>query len=102
MVLRGTLELGKGGAALGGQAALELPPVGREGFAGDQLIFIEFLDDAAEIAGIKSKLEPDLLGGEITAMGEFVHHPRLAQRERGLEQVLVEHLELARIKAVEG
>ena len=35
-------------------------------------------------------------------MGELEHHPRLAQRERRLEQMLIEYLELAGIETVEG
>src|SRR5215472_13553286 len=101
MILRGALELGEGTASLCGQAELVLPPVRRQYLSRNQPVFVKFLDDPAEITGIQSKLEPDLLRRELAAMGELVHHPRLAQRERGFEQVLIKNLELAGVEAVE-
>ena len=41
-----------------------LPAVRRQRLAGDQSVFVEFLDDAAEVAGIEAEFDPDLLGGQ--------------------------------------
>ena len=102
IVVRTAIELGEGLTPLGGQAEPVLPPVRRQRLAGDQPVFIEILDDPAEVARIKTKLDPDLFGGQVFAGGEFVQHPRLAQRERAFQQLLVEHAELAGVEAVEG
>src|SRR4029077_7407024 len=101
LVVRTAVELCKSLPSLVGQAELELPPVGGERLAGDQPVFVEFLDDAAEIAGVEAELSPDLLGGQLLPVRELVEHPRLAQRERALHQMLVEHAELAGVEAVE-
>ena len=85
-----------------GQCEPVLPAVGRQRLAGDQAGFIEILHDPAEIAGIETQFGADLLGREILAVGEFVQHPGFAQRERALQQLLVEYAELAGIEAVEG
>jgi len=45
---------------------------------------------------------PISLGRKLVAMGEFVEHPRLAQRVGALHQMLVEDAELAGIEAVEA
>jgi hypothetical protein len=79
-----------------------LPAIRRQRFAGDQPGLIEILHDSAEIAGIETQFGADLLCREIFAVGEFVQHPGLAQRERALQELLVQHAELAGVKAVEG
>jgi len=70
--------------------------------SGDQPLLIEILDDAAEIAGIEPQLDADVLCGQLVAMRQLVEHPRLAERERALAEMLVEHAELAGIEAVES
>ena len=102
LVVRTAIELREGLTSLGGQAELVLPPVRGQRLAGDQPAVVEILDDPAEIAGIETELDPDLLRRQVFAGGELVQHPRLAQRERAFQQVLVEHAELAGVEAVEG
>src|SRR3954471_10137802 len=100
--LRAAIELGKGLAALGGEAELLLAAVGGQGRAADQALFAKTLDDAAEITGVEPERDADLLGRDGVALRKLVEHPRLGQGERALQQLLVEHAELARVEAVEG
>jgi len=79
-----------------------LPPIRGQRLAGDQVVLIEILDNPAEVARIETKFDPDLFRGQVFAGGEFVQHPRLAQRERTFQQLLVENAELAGVEAVEG
>ena len=102
IVLHAAFELGEGLASLGGQREPVLPAVRRQRLAGDQAVFVEFLDDAAEVAGIEAEFDPDLLGGQLFPVRQFVQHPRLAQRERAFQQLLIEHAELAGIEPVES
>src|SRR5690348_18242489 len=88
--------------SFGGQAELILSPIRGQRLAGDQSVVFKFLNDAAEIAGIEIEFASNGLGGRVFAVGEFVEHPRLAQRERSFQQVLIEHAEFARIEAGEG
>src|ERR1700761_2730861 len=98
--MRTFIELCEGLTSLGGQVELMLPPVRRQRLAGDQAVVVEFLDDAAEIAGVEIEFDSDLLGCRAIPMCEFVQHPRFAQRERAFEQPLSEHAKLAGVKAV--
>src|SRR6185437_40154 len=102
LVVRALVELGERLPALGGEAEADLSPVGGKRLSTDQPLLVETLDDAAEIAGVEAELDADFLCREVVAMGQFVKHPRLAQRERAFCQMLVQHPELARIEAVEG
>jgi hypothetical protein len=99
--VRAAIEFRERLTALRGQAELILPPILRHGLAGEQPVLVELLDDAAEVAGIQAQFQSDALRGRALAMGKFVQHPRLAQRERAFEQLLVEDAELARIEAGE-
>jgi len=63
--LRPAVELGECLSALCGQTEPVLPPVRRQRLAGDQPVVVEILDDPAEVARIKTKSDPDLLGGRI-------------------------------------
>ena len=101
-VLRTAFEGGLGLTPLGGQRKLVLAAIRREWFADDQATLVETLDDSAEVAGIEAEFRPDLLGRRLVAMGEFIEHPRLAQRVGALHQMLVEHPELVGVEAVEG
>jgi len=49
---------------------------------------------------IKAKLDPDFFGGQVFPVRQLVQHPRLAERERAFQQLLVENAELARVEAV--
>ncbi len=102
LILRAQVQLGKGLAALGGEAELVLPAIRGQGPAGDQALFVEALHDAAEIAGVEAELVADLLCGKVVPLRELVEHAGLAERERALSQVLVEHAKLAGVEAVEG
>src|SRR5262249_36116689 len=101
LVMRIAVESHEGLPSLGGQRAALLPAVRGEGVAADQSALLEALDDPAEIAEIEPEIGSDLLGREIVTMRKLVEHPRLAQRERALRQMLAEHAEFARIEAVE-
>jgi hypothetical protein len=79
-----------------------LPPVRGKRRPGNQSLVVEILNDPAEVARIKAKLDPDLLGGRIFAGGDLVQHPRFAQRERTFQELLIEHAELAGVEAVKG
>ena len=102
VVLRTAFEFGESLAPLGRQAEPVLPSIRFQRLAGDQSVFVKVLDDPAEVAGVEAEFDADLLGGRVFPMGEFVKHPRLAQRVRAFHQVLVEHPEFAGIEAVEG
>ena len=80
----------------------DLPAVGRLRLSRDQSVVVEILHDPAEIAGIETQLGADLLGREILTVGEFVQHPGFAQRERALQELLVQHTELAGVETIEG
>jgi len=88
--------------ALGGQAELILPAIRKDRFAGDQPVLIEFLDDAAEVPGIKTQFGADLLGRRVFPVRKLVEDARLAQRQRAFQEPLVENAELAGIEAVES
>ncbi len=102
LVVRTAIEFCEGLAPLGRQSELVLPAVRRQRLAGDQPVVVEILHDPAEIAGIEAEFGADLLGGRVVPVREFVQHPRLAQRERAFQQMLVEHAELAGVETVEG
>src|ERR1700722_10699964 len=79
-----------------------LPPVRGQRLSGNQPAVVEILDNPGEIARIKAKLDPDLLRSRVLPVCDLVQHPRLAQRERTFQQLLIEHAELAGVEAVEG
>src|SRR4051794_6665640 len=102
LILRAQVQLGKSLAPLGGEAELVLPAIRGQGPAGDQALFVEALHDPAEIAGVEAKFVADLFRGKVVPVREFVEHAGLAERERALAKVLVEHAKLAGVEAVEG
>src|ERR1700720_2066868 len=100
--MRTSIQFRKGLTSLGGQVELMLSAVRGQRFAADQAVIVEFLDDAAEIAGVEIEFYPDLLGCRAIPVRKFVQHPRFAQRERAFEKPLPEHAKLAGVKAIEG
>ena len=100
--MRAAIQSGERLAALRGQAELILPAIRKDRFAGDQAVLIEFLDDAAEVAGIKTQFGADLLCRRVFSVRKFVENPCLAQRERAFQEPLIENAELAGIEAVES
>ncbi len=102
VVLGRAFEPGERLAALRGQAQLNLPAVAGSGLRAIRPLLVEVLHDAAEIAGVEPERDADLLGRLLATMGQLVEHARLAQRERALQELLVEHAELPGVEAVEG
>ncbi|HWX35786.1 MAG TPA: hypothetical protein VNZ53_51265, partial [Steroidobacteraceae bacterium] len=89
--MRAAIQSRKRLTALRGQAQLISPAIRKDRFAGDQPVLIEFLDDAAEVAGIKTQFGADLLCRRVFSVRKLVEDPRLAQRERAFQEPLVEN-----------
>ena len=73
----------------------------RRGLA-DQAALFKSAQDAAEVAGVESKLLAEFGGGGLLAVRDFVEHAQFGEREWALEQPFAQHANLARVKAVEA
>ena len=100
--MRPAIELVERQTPLGRQAEVILAPVRGRGLAGDQALVLQVLDDPAEIAGIQPQFCSDLLRRRMVAVRELIQHPRLGERERAVEQLLLEHAEPPGVEPVEG
>ena len=101
LLARSCIERGEGGMARLGQGQPDLAPVGRGWLARKQAVALEALEDAAEIAEIEPQFPPKFRGREVVALGEFVEHARLGQREAAGQQALLQDADDARVAAGE-
>ena len=101
LLARTCVERGEGVAAGRGQRQQALAPVGGGWRAREQAVALEALQDAAEIAGIELQFAAELGGGEAGALGQFVEHARLGEREAALQQAFLQGADGARVEAVE-
>jgi hypothetical protein len=102
LVLRAAIEPAERLPSRGGQAQTILATVLGRGLADDQALVLEILDDAAEIARIQPQFGSDRLRCRIVAVRKLIQYPRLRERERAAEQVLLEHAEPFCVEPVEG
>ena len=84
-----------------GQRQQALAPVDRRWRAREQPIALEALQDAAEIAGIEIQFAAKFGGRNAGALGEFVQHAGLGQREAAVQQALLQGADDARVEAAE-
>ena len=62
----------------------------------------ELPQDAAEIARVEAQLAPDLAGAQPFAPGQLVEDPRFGERQGAVQEVLLEHADLAGVEAIEA
>ena len=101
LLARARVERREGVVARLGQRQQALAPVDRRWRARKQPIALEALQDAAEIAGIELQFAAKFGGGDVGALGEFVEHARLGQREAAVQQALLQGADDARVEAAE-
>ena len=84
-----------------GQRQQGLAAVGRRGLARKQAVALEALQDAAQVAGVDLQFAAKFGGGKIVALGQFVEHARLGEREAAVQQALPQGADDARVETAE-
>jgi transposase-like protein len=69
---------------------------------GDQPLLVETADHPAQVARVQAQLAAQVRAGEIVPMRQLIQDAHFRQRKRAVEQVFMQHANLARIKTVEA
>ena len=84
-----------------GQRQQAQATVGWRRDAGKQAVALETLQDAAEVAGIEVQLAAELRCRDARALGEFVEHTRLSEREPAVQEAVLQDADDACVEAAE-
>src|SRR5207248_5081817 len=84
-----------------GQRQPALPRIARHRLAPQQPAALKAAQDTTQITRIEAQIAGDFSSGWLVAPGEFVQHAGFGQRERALQQTLLQHADLLRVEAVE-
>ena len=102
LVVRTLVEWREGLAALGGDRDQALSRIVRCRLAGDEAVLGEAPQDAAEIAGVEPEVGGERSRGDRLTMCKLPEDARLGHRESGVEEMLVQQADLARVEAGEA
>ncbi len=102
LVARAALELGGGGAALGGQRQLVDAAVVFGWLARHDLAPLQALQGPAQEAGVEPEIAGQIGGGAGGAVRDLVDDARFLQREGTVQQLRLDDAELAGVEAAEA
>jgi hypothetical protein len=102
LVPRAGFERPEGGAPAPREPQQAQARVGGRRGPREEAVRLEAAEDAAHVSGAETEIPPEVGRRRRLAVRQLVQHPRLGQRKRTVEQVLVEHADPPRVEPVEG
>src|SRR5262249_52511686 len=94
MRLGAPVEIGERLPPLRRQYDFDLAPVTGRGLARDEATLLQALQQARELARVDVEVLHQLAGRQQLALGKFVQHPRLRQREAGVQMLWLDDADL--------
>ena len=96
------VETGKGRLPFSCEPENDLAGICSRRSTREELLFFEFCEDAAQVAGIEVELGGDFSGAGASRAAQFVEHTRLSERAAVLQELIAEQADDAGVEAIES